>query len=89
MDARSDSRCSRSLSACILFTRKTAQGTAIVASGPTWHRCALWRTADADAVRLDEREAPKREVARQQKEAEALRLSQEKARLTNKAAFKP
>jgi hypothetical protein len=50
---------------------------------------ALARTSDAQAVRLDEREAPQREIARQKKEVEDTRLSQEKARLANKAAFRP
>jgi hypothetical protein len=50
---------------------------------------ALARTADAEAARLDEREAPKREIARQKKETEDLRSTQEKARLVNKAAFRP
>ena len=50
---------------------------------------ALARTADAQAVRLDEREAPSREIARQKKEADDRRASQEKARLANKAACRP
>jgi hypothetical protein len=49
----------------------------------------LARNADAQAVRLDDREAPQREVARQKKEAEDLRLAQEEARPANKAAFRP
>jgi hypothetical protein len=50
---------------------------------------ALARTADAQAVRLDEREAPQREIARQKKEVEDARVAQEKARLENKEAFRP
>jgi hypothetical protein len=50
---------------------------------------ALARAAALEAVRLDEREAPLREVARQKQEAEAARASQEKARAANKAAFRP
>ena len=50
---------------------------------------ALARTAEAKAVRLDERDAPKREIARQKKEADDTRAAQEKARLANKAAFRP
>lgn len=50
---------------------------------------ALARTADAQAVRLDERDAPSREIARQKKSADDARVSQEKARVANKAAFKP
>jgi hypothetical protein len=50
---------------------------------------ALARSADAEAVRLDQREAPQREIARQKKEVEDARQSQEKARISNKAAFRP
>ena len=50
---------------------------------------ALARTADAEAIRLDEREAPGRELARQKKETEDARASEEKARLANKPAFRP
>jgi hypothetical protein len=50
---------------------------------------ALARTAGVQALRLDEREAPEREIARQKKEAEDARASQEKARLANKAVFRP
>jgi len=49
----------------------------------------LVRTAEAQALRLDERDAPKREMARQRKEADDIRASQEKARVANKAAFRP
>ena len=49
----------------------------------------LAQAADAEAVRLDAREAPQREVARQKKEAEDRRVADEKARLVNKAAFRP
>jgi hypothetical protein len=50
---------------------------------------ALARTAGAQAIRLDEREAPEREIARQKKEADDARGLAEKARLANKAAFRP
>ena len=50
---------------------------------------ALARTAEAQAVRLDERDAPQREIARQKKEADDTRVAQEKARLANKAGFRP
>lgn len=50
---------------------------------------ALARTADADARRMDDREAPQRELARQKEDAAAVLDSQEKARTTNKAAFTP
>ena len=50
---------------------------------------ALARTASAEALRLDERDAPQRELERRQKEADDSRTLQEKARLANKATFKP
>jgi hypothetical protein len=49
---------------------------------------ALARSAEAEAVRLDERDAPRRELARQ-KEADDKNTAQEKARLANKAIFRP
>jgi hypothetical protein len=50
---------------------------------------ALARLADAQAIRLDATEAPIVEIARQKKEVADTRAIQEKARVTNKAAFKP
>ena len=50
---------------------------------------ALARTADVQATRLDDREAPQREIARQKKETEDVRATQEKSRVANKAAFRP
>jgi hypothetical protein len=50
---------------------------------------ALARTAASEALRLDERDAPQREIARQKKEAADTRAAQEKARLANKAGFRP
>jgi len=44
---------------------------------------------EAQALRLEGRDAPQRERARQQKEAETERAATEKARSANKAAFKP
>jgi len=49
----------------------------------------LARTAAVAAVRLDEREAPQREVQREKDEADARRVALGKARPVNKAAFKP
>ena len=46
-------------------------------------------TAAAESIRLDKSEAPARELARQQQDAELTRLSIEKARAANKAAFRP
>ena len=50
---------------------------------------ALARTAAAQAIKLDAREAPMRELARQKQETEDARASQEKARTANKAVFRP
>jgi len=50
---------------------------------------ALARTADAQSLRLDAREAPQREIARQKKEVDDARATQEKARVANKATFRP
>lgn len=49
----------------------------------------LARSADVEAARLDRLEAPAREAARLQKEADDMRVAGEKARPTNKAIFKP
>jgi hypothetical protein len=49
----------------------------------------LARKATTQAVRLDEREAPNREIARQKKERDDGRAAAEKARLANKAVFRP
>jgi hypothetical protein len=49
----------------------------------------LARTADAQSLRLDAREAPQREIARQKKEVDDARATQEKMRVTNKATFRP
>jgi len=50
---------------------------------------ALARAADAQATKLDEREAPMREIARQKKEADERAEAEAKARAANKAAFRP
>jgi len=50
---------------------------------------ALARLAIVNSIRLDEQEAPQREVARQQKEAQENRATEEKARLANKTNFRP
>jgi hypothetical protein len=50
---------------------------------------ALAQRAAAEAVRVDELEAPQREVARRQKEADETCTAQKKARLVNKATFTP
>ena len=48
----------------------------------------LARKATIDAARLDERDAPRLEVARQKKERDDGRATAEKARAINKAAFR-
>jgi len=50
---------------------------------------ALARKATVEGARLDERDAPKRELARQKKDADDKRAADEKARLANKALFRP
>jgi hypothetical protein len=50
---------------------------------------ALAQSAELEAARLDRAEAPGREAARVQQEADAARQSAEKARPANKAIFKP
>ena len=49
----------------------------------------LARKAAIQAVRLDEQEAPRREVARQKKALDDGKIAAEKARVVNKAIFKP
>ena len=71
---------------CSTDRRYASDFRAVVSSPPLE---ALARVADAQAVKLDEREAPERENARQKKAADDARASQEKARLVNKAAFRP
>lgn len=47
------------------------------------------RAAIKEALRLDTQEAPQRELAQRNKEAEDSRVAGQKARVTNKAAFRP
>ena len=49
----------------------------------------LAQAAIAEAIRLDEQEAPQREVALQSNQDEENRVGQAKARLVNKATFRP
>jgi hypothetical protein len=73
--------------AVVLYRSSYASGFRIIVTSPRLE--ALARTADAQATRLDEREAPQREIARQKKETDDARASQDKSRLANKAAFRP
>jgi hypothetical protein len=50
---------------------------------------ALARAAIVEAIRLDDQEAPQREIERQKKKNEGNRAEQEKARQANKAPFRP
>jgi len=73
--------------ALVLYRLSYGTGFRVIVTSPRLE--ALARTADARAVLLDEREAPQRDLARLKKEAEDTRVSQEKARLANKATFRP
>lgn len=50
---------------------------------------AVAQTAITEALRLDKQEAPQREAERQRKQEEENRAKEQKARLTNKASFRP
>ena len=71
----------------VVLYRSYSSNFRIIVASPRLE--ALARTTNVEAARLDDHEAPKREIARQKKETEDLRASQEKARLANKAAFRP
>jgi hypothetical protein len=47
------------------------------------------QTAIIEGARLDALEAPQKEADRVSKQAEANQMEQEKARLANKASFRP
>lgn len=49
----------------------------------------LAQKAVIESIRLDEQEAPQRELIRQQKRGDETRIQQEKARRLNKAPFRP
>jgi hypothetical protein len=71
----------------VLYRSSYASGFRMVVTSP--RLAALARKAEAQALRLEERDAPQRERARQQKEAETEQAAKAKARSANKAAFKP
>jgi len=73
--------------AAVLYRSSYASGFRLVVTSTRLTVRA--RTAEAEAARLDEREAPQRERARQKKEADNARAAREKARLANKATFVP
>jgi hypothetical protein len=70
-----------------LYRSSYASGFRLVVLSP--QLSALARAADVESVRLDAREAPQREAARQKKEDEDRRQSQDKARTENKKTFRP
>jgi hypothetical protein len=70
----------------VLYRSPYGSGLRIIVTSPRLE--ALARTAGAQAARLDAREAPRREIARQKKESEDARAAQKKARFANKAGFR-
>lgn len=73
--------------AAVLYRSSYASGFRMIVNSVRLN--ALARTAEAQALRLDERDAPQRERARQKKEADDGRAAKAKARLANKATFRP
>jgi hypothetical protein len=71
----------------VLYRSSYASGFRMIVASPRLE--ALARTSEAQALRLDDQEAPRRELERQKKEAADTRTAQEKARVVNKAAFRP
>jgi len=71
----------------VVLYRSTYRSFRMIVTSPRLD--ALARSAEAEAARLDERDAPKRELARQKKDADDKRDAQEKSRLANKALFRP
>ena len=73
--------------AAVLYRSSYASGFRMIVTSP--RLTALARKAEAQALVLEEREAPQRERVRQQKEADTDKAAKAKARGANKAAFKP
>jgi hypothetical protein len=71
----------------VLYRSSYRSGLRIIMTSPRLE--ALARTADAQALRLDQRDAPRLELERRKKETDDARASEEKARLVNKPAFRP
>jgi hypothetical protein len=71
----------------VLYRSSYASGFRMIVTSLGLDRLA--RTAEARAYQLDELDAPKREIARQKKEADDARAAKEKARIANKAGFRP
>jgi hypothetical protein len=73
--------------AVALYRSSYASGFRLVVTSPRLDTLA--RAADLESLQLDAREAPQREAARQKKEEDDRKATQEKARVENKAAFRP
>jgi hypothetical protein len=73
--------------AVVLARRAFTAGFQVVVSSVRLD--ALARIAAAESIRLDRDEAPARELARRKSDEDAARLTQEKVRATNTAAFRP
>ena len=71
----------------VLYRSAYSVGFRLIVASPRLE--GLARTAAVEAVRLDARDAPQREIARQKKDADDVRTLQEKARLVNKPVFRP
>jgi hypothetical protein len=50
---------------------------------------ALARAANDEAVRIDQREGPARDVARRKQDTDDAQVAREKARLANREKFQP
>jgi hypothetical protein len=74
-------------SSAVLYRSSYASGFQLVVTSSALETLA--RQADLQAILLDEREAPQRDLARQKQEAADAQATQDKARLTNKAGFRP
>jgi hypothetical protein len=73
-------------SSAVLYRSWASGFRMVVTSSPLE---ALARKADIQAIALDEREAPQQEIDKQKQEAAEAQAGQGKARLTNKAGFRP
>jgi hypothetical protein len=73
--------------AAVLHRMPYSSGFRMVVTSPPLTELA--RKAEAQALILEERDAPRRERVRQQQEADTERVAKAKARSANKAAFKP
>ncbi len=70
-----------------LYRSSYASGFRLVVTSPRLD--ALAQAAGAQSLQLEAREGPQREAARQKREEDERKALQEKARIENKAAFRP